>query len=107
MKKQNIRSTKSDEEILYEKLMIENQKIFELTERKNRKNELLSLILRMYSLMGIFLILSGLFYEELIALLKGNPIRLVLIGGGSIILFFSLSYLSIIKKRKIKEKDTF
>lgn len=63
-----------------------------------------SLIPALYSVVGTALVVVGLFYEDIITLIKDNPLRLMLIGTGFVMVGMSWLYLYLIRIRDRKNE---
>jgi hypothetical protein len=57
-----------------------------------------------YTIMGILLTLVGLFYEEILLIIKNQPERLILIVSGILMIFISWLYLSLIRLKEKREE---
>lgn len=73
------------------------------------KTSIKRLIPALYSTMGILMTVVGVFFEQFKTIIEGNPIRLVFIIGGVLMVFISWFYLYIVKIREqrdfIEEKE--
>jgi hypothetical protein len=67
--------------------------------RSNKK----TLIPIVYSIIGLFTTTIGIFYNQIISLLQGDPKRLILIAGGMFMLLISWFYLYLLKLREKQE----
>ena len=65
------------------------------TTRLNR----LSLLIRMYSLIGIAMLVAGFFYEDIRSILAGDPVQRALVVGG-----FTFTLISVVASYYVKER---
>lgn len=68
---------------------------FKASDISRSKLPVTNMILKLYMIMGIMMVLIGLFYSQLRQLIEGNPIQLTLILGGvvlSLVSFFGSYY---------------
>jgi len=72
--------------------------------RPIRTNPVKTLIPVVYTIMGVVLTLVGLFYDQFKVIISGDPKRLVFVISGVIMIFFSWTYVYILKSRERREQ---
>lgn len=71
------------------------ERSFKVSDFSRSKLPLANMVLKLYMIMGVMMVLIGLFYSNLRQLIEGNPIQLTLILGGvilSLVSFFGSYY---------------
>lgn len=69
------------------------------------KNQLKYLVMVTYSIFGVILTITGLFYDDIMSLLKNSPERILLIFVGIFLTGFSVYYYYLVKQRELRERE--
>jgi|JI6StandDraft_1071083.scaffolds.fasta_scaffold305689_1 hypothetical protein len=72
--------------------------------RPVRTNPVRTLIPIVYTLAGVILTATGLFYDQFKLILSGDPKRLIFIVSGLFMILFSWAYVYLIKNRERREQ---
>jgi hypothetical protein len=85
------------------------EKQFYIAE-SNFKRPLTSMLLKVYSVLGLLMIIGGLFYNELKAFLEGDPIQQMLVLSGlglSIASLFANYFLKLKRQRQVVHENIY